>query len=200
MRKLLITLMMAAIFTVFSMLAQESSTGAEKKSDDTKAVKKTSRIEKGSSKYLKALKAQKTDKAKSKNIFIITNKTLTSTPEEPVKPRTGRKEEQDVEIPEAVDSQGRGEKYWRSIYQRARTGITNLENRLSSLQSEINKLQNDYYRWDDPEYRDAVIKPKWDQAVKDLETTRSDLEKARENLETIERDARKSGALPGWFR
>ena len=66
--------------------------------------------------------------------------------------------------------------------------------------SEAKKLENDFYAWDDGQYRDNVIKPAWDKKREELETARRDLEEAEKDLAELPEKARKAGALPGWIR
>ncbi len=98
------------------------------------------------------------------------------------------------------DSKGRDEIWWRAAMDGAKAQINSQESRIESLQSEIDQLRNAFYAQDDPAYRDGVIKPKWDDRLNQLESAKSDLEKAKAGYASLQEDARKSGALPGWLR
>ena len=69
-----------------------------------------------------------------------------------------------------------------------------------TLTATSRKLENDFYAWDDGQYRDRVIKPAWDRAKADLEQAKVELEAAEKQLADLPERARKAGALPGWIR
>ena len=56
------------------------------------------------------------------------------------------------------------------------------------------KLENDFYAWDDGQYRDRVIKPAWDRTRRELETAK---QPARGGREGPRRSARDGRARPG---
>ena len=72
--------------------------------------------------------------------------------------------------------------------------------RIADLTATSRKLENDFYAWDDGQYRDRVIKPAWDRAKADLEQAKVELEAAEKQLADLPERARKAGALPGWIR
>ena len=72
--------------------------------------------------------------------------------------------------------------------------------RVAELEAATKKLENDFYAWDDGQYRDRVIKPAWDRTLSDLDTARRQLADAEKNLAELPERARKAGALPGWIR
>ena len=82
----------------------------------------------------------------------------------------------------------------------ARARVEELRERVRRFELESKKLENDFYSWDDGQYRDSVIKPAWDQKREELETARRDLEQAEKELSELPETARKAGALPGWLR
>lgn len=98
------------------------------------------------------------------------------------------------------DSQGRDEAWWRGMTKGARDKISGLEADIERLQTEIDGLRNDFYNRDDPAYRDGVIKPKWDEAIREQERAKEQLSRARLEYDVLLDDARRSGALPGWLR
>ena len=89
---------------------------------------------------------------------------------------------------------------WQKLMGGAREAIKAAEERVAEIRSREAKLANDFYAWDDPAYRDGVIKPAWDQARADLEAAKQSLETAKQRIVDLEEEARKSGALPGWLR
>ncbi|HXM79966.1 MAG TPA: hypothetical protein VOA00_12090, partial [Thermoanaerobaculia bacterium] len=58
----------------------------------------------------------------------------------------------------------------------------------------------DFYRWDDGQYRDRVIKPAWDKKREELETARIQSKQAEADLADLPEKARKAGVPPGWLR
>jgi hypothetical protein len=92
------------------------------------------------------------------------------------------------------------EAYWRERAHTARNRVTELEEQVRRTEQEARKLENDFYSWDDGNYRDGVIKPAWDRKREELETARRELVDAQKELADLPEKARKAGALPGWLR
>jgi len=95
---------------------------------------------------------------------------------------------------------GNGEAEWKEIAARARKRVTDDKARVAELEATTKKLENDFYAWDDGQYRDRVIKPSWDRSRTDLETARQELAEAEKDLADLPEKARKAGAQPGWIR
>ena len=92
------------------------------------------------------------------------------------------------------------EVYWRERMHSARARVEDLREQVRRFELESKKLENDFYSWDDGQYRDGVIKPAWDKKREELETARRDLEQAEKELADLPEKARQAGALPGWLR
>jgi predicted RNase H-like nuclease (RuvC/YqgF family) len=134
----------------------------------------------------------------------ITNETLVTDPKKgrltTASPRS--------ESPTAVAEEARptpgpaeeAEAYWRERMHSARARTEELRERVRQFEQESKKLENDFYSWDDGQYRDGVIKPAWDKKREELETGRRELEQAEKDLSELPEKARKAGALPGWLR
>ena len=101
----------------------------------------------------------------------------------------------DASAPEAG-----GEAEWRDITRRDRKAVDDARKKVDELTATSRKLENDFYAWDDGQYRDRVIKPAWDRAKADLEQARVELDTAEKQLADLPERARKAGALPGWIR
>ena len=101
---------------------------------------------------------------------------------------------------DAIPGAGRTKEDWQKLMAGARAAVTSAEESIAALQSKEARLAGDFYAWDDPAYRDGVIKPAWDQARADLEAAKQSLISAKQRLADLEEEARKSGALPGWLR
>ncbi len=93
-----------------------------------------------------------------------------------------------------------GEAQWRDRARRARQRVEEDKARVFQLEGEASALEKDFYKWDDGQYRDGVIKPAWDRKKQELESARNDLAEAEKELAELPEQARKAGALPGWIR
>ena len=74
------------------------------------------------------------------------------------------------------------------------------QGRVEELTAAVKKLENDFYAWDDGQYRDRVIKPSWDKTRDQLEDAKRELEAAEKDLSDLPEKARRAGAAPGWIR
>ena len=103
--------------------------------------------------------------------------------------------------PEAsATATGGTEQQWREIAARARKRVADDKAKVAELEAATKKLENDFYAWDDGQYRDRVIKPAWDRSRSDLETAKQELADAEKDLADLPEKARKAGAQPGWIR
>jgi hypothetical protein len=89
---------------------------------------------------------------------------------------------------------------WRELARAARTRVANAKARVGELEATVQKLENDFYAWDDGQYRDRVIKPAWDKTRDQLEDARRELAAAEKDLADLPERARRAGAAPGWIR
>jgi hypothetical protein len=89
---------------------------------------------------------------------------------------------------------------WRGIATAARQRVADGKAKVAELEATTKKLENDFYAWDDGQYRDRVIKPSWDHARQQLEDAKAELASAEKDLADLPERARKAGALPGWIR
>ncbi len=105
-----------------------------------------------------------------------------------------------IAIPEYKDSLGRTESDWRAIAQAARKRVEDAEEAKERLSNEVRRLENDFYAWDDGNYRDRVIRPAWEQAKEALKKNLEELDAAKAALEDLQEQARKAGTPPGWLR
>jgi hypothetical protein len=95
---------------------------------------------------------------------------------------------------------GGTEAEWREIARKARQRVEDDKARVAELDAATKKLENDFYAWDDGQYRDRVIKPSWDKTREQLEAARLELSEAERELADLPEKARRAGALPGWIR
>ena len=99
--------------------------------------------------------------------------------------------------PEHTDERRR---YWQNQYKSQIDMVSSLRYQITVLDGEIPGLWRDFYAWDDPMYRDGVIKPKLDAATARRAKIEADLVAAEKRLSEIKEQARQDGAEPGWFR
>jgi hypothetical protein len=99
---------------------------------------------------------------------------------------------------EAVDYEGRPESYWRKTMADARQKVKELENENNVLILKMAELQTKFYNIDDGYAREAVGKD-IQKLSAEQETNKANLEKAKSELASLEKEAQKSGALPGWI-
>lgn len=92
------------------------------------------------------------------------------------------------------------EALWKDRAHRTRQRVVDLKAAITSLEGETKQLETDFYRWDDGQYRDRVIKPAWDKKREELETAKQQLVQAEAELADLPEQARTAGALPGWLR
>jgi hypothetical protein len=102
--------------------------------------------------------------------------------------------------PAATPASVAEEQKWREASRAAKKRVEDAKQRVEELDAAAHKLENDFYAWDDGQYRDRVIKPAWDKTKADLEAARKELDEAEKNLADLPERARKAGALPGWLR
>lgn len=90
--------------------------------------------------------------------------------------------------------------YWRGRYTMQKRVIDALKGEIEALDTEIPGLWNQFYAWDDPAYRDGVIKVQLDEKLARRDQLAKQLPEEEAKLPEILNDARRDGALPGWFR
>jgi hypothetical protein len=92
------------------------------------------------------------------------------------------------------------EAQWRATAQAARKRVVDAQARVDELTAANRKLENDFYAWDDGQYRDRVIKPAWDKTRDQLEDAKRELAAAEKDVADLPEKARRAGAQPGWIR
>jgi hypothetical protein len=102
------------------------------------------------------------------------------------------------ESDEPVDFEGRPESYWRDTMAAARQKVKELENEANVITLKIADLQNKFYSEDDGFKREGIQR-EIQKSFYEQDKNKEDLAKARDVLQDLEKEARKSGALPGWI-
>ena len=99
---------------------------------------------------------------------------------------------------EPVDFQGRPERFWRESMTNARQKVKDLENEANVLTLRLNDLQTQFYREDDGFKREGIQR-EIQKTIYQQDQNKENLAKAKDALQDLEKEARKSGALPGWI-
>jgi hypothetical protein len=102
------------------------------------------------------------------------------------------------ESDEPVDFEGRTETYWRQTMAEARQKVKDLEDEATAIELRLNSLQNRFYREDDGFKREGVQQD-MQKGYYERDKNKEDLAKAKDMLQDLEKEAKKSGALPGWL-
>lgn len=105
-----------------------------------------------------------------------------------------------VETPAAGSVPGGTEAEWRRTADSTRQRVLTAKTRVAELDATAKKLENDFYAWDDGQYRDRVIKPSWDRTLQQLVVAQGELADAEKDLAALPEKARQAGAQPGWIR
>ncbi len=124
----------------------------------------------------------------------------------PTKPDSDKKASESPAAPkseksdsdEPVDFQGRPESYWRQTMADARQKVKDLENQANAIVLKINSLQTQFYSEDDGFKREGIQR-EIQKSFYEQDKNKEDLAKAQDVLQDLEKEARKSGALPGWI-
>lgn len=100
---------------------------------------------------------------------------------------------------EPLDFQGRPESYWRQTMAEARGLVASLENERNVLILRLNELQTKFYQEADG-FKQQQIQQEIQKTLYAQDLNKSELAKAQKQLQDLETEARKSGALPGWLK
>jgi hypothetical protein len=90
--------------------------------------------------------------------------------------------------------------HWRATYMQQVELVAKMRQEIERLDQEIPGLWRQFYAWDDPAYRDGVIKPKLDAALERRQELEQEIVAGEARLSEILEEARRAGAQPGWFR
>jgi hypothetical protein len=99
---------------------------------------------------------------------------------------------------EPKDLFGRTESFWRQTFGDARKRVKDLEDESRALQLKINDLQNKFYA-EASGFKQQDIQREIQKSFYEQDQNKQSLAKAKTELQQLEVEARKSGALPGWI-
>jgi ABC-type Zn uptake system ZnuABC Zn-binding protein ZnuA len=100
---------------------------------------------------------------------------------------------------EPVDFEGRPESYWRKTMAEARQKVKDLENEANVIILKISSLQTQFYSESDGFKREGIGR-EIQKCFYEQDRNKEELAKAKDILQDLEKEARKSGALPGWIQ
>ena len=81
----------------------------------------------------------------------------------------------------------------------ARKKVKDLEDEANVLTLKLNKLQTEFNDAGD-QFRGESVQREMQKTYYEQDLNKENLAKAKEELDDLEKEARKSGALPGWLR
>jgi len=99
---------------------------------------------------------------------------------------------------EPKDFEGRPESFWRKTMAEARQKVKDLTNEANVIVLKIADMQNRFYSMDDGFKREDVQR-EIQKSYYEQDINKQNLEKAKLELQDLNNEARKSGALPGWL-
>jgi hypothetical protein len=105
----------------------------------------------------------------------------------------GKKPESD----EATDYQGRPESFWRRTMAEARQKVKDLEIEANVLTLKRADLHTKFFNIGDG-FQQQELQKQIQKTIYEQDQNKEKLEKAKADLEDLMREARSSGALPGW--
>lgn len=157
--------------------------------------------EKGPLTLVEAAKAGRERRAHSgEPIAVITDKSLPHLPKGRltfVEP--GKKKGAAANAAAAADA-ARDEQYWRSRALDIRTRWRKASDEVKELEESAAGWRRRFYAESDPYARDAQVKPEWDRVLDRLARTRLEIDVTKKELDDLQEEGRRAGALPGWLR
>ena len=103
------------------------------------------------------------------------------------------------EADEPTDFEGRPESFWRKTMAEARQKVKDLTNEANVIVLKIADLKNEFYRTDSGFKQRGDLQREIQKSYYEQDLNKENLEKAKLELQDLENEARKSGALPGWL-
>src|SRR5947209_14818313 len=102
--------------------------------------------------------------------------------------------------PGPTDNKGRGEKYWRAQFQKARDEVKKAEEKVQLLDLRVKDLNTQLLRQSDVYNREYRLGPEIADTQKQLDDARMEVDQAKKKITDLEDELRRSGGLPGWAR
>jgi hypothetical protein len=88
---------------------------------------------------------------------------------------------------------------WRERIKNEREALDRAKSYADALQTKINSLNTDFVNRDDPVQR-AAIAAQRDKSLAEMDRLKKEVDEHTKKIATIQQDARRAGAPPGWVR
>lgn len=158
---------------------------------------------------VKAARKERERRANLKIGKVFTNKDVQEfvaknpTPEkEGMEPETQSQPAEDMEAADLEDVNRdleQNEQYWRARYHEVSGRLQSAEKAVSEIQKQVDDLTRAFYALSDAEQK-GYMEYQRTQRLNDLQQAKRELDDARTDMDNLEEEARKAGALPGWLR
>jgi len=186
--------LLPAFFFIFVSAAYSQSLGdlADKEKNRREGIKGEVKV------ILKEQPIQSDESTESKKSDAAAKPEVDKKEDAPAGSQSKAAKESQPDPDEPVDFQGRPESFWRKTMADARQKVKNLEDESNALTLKMAALQTKFYNTDDGFARESVQK-EIQKTIYEQDLSKTNLEKAVSELSDLEKEARKSGALPGWL-
>jgi hypothetical protein len=101
---------------------------------------------------------------------------------------------------ELKDNNGNDEKYWRKLFDQARTDLKQAEDKVQLLDNRIKGLNTAMLNRSDIYNREYRIGAEVSKEQQELDDAQKAVEKARQKISDLEEELRKAGGPAGWAR
>jgi hypothetical protein len=98
------------------------------------------------------------------------------------------------------DNKGNDEKYWRKLFDKARTDLKQAEDQVQLLNNKANNLTTAILTRSDIYNRENVLGAEASKNQKELEDAQKKVDDAKQKIADLEEDLRKAGGPAGWAR
>ena len=101
---------------------------------------------------------------------------------------------------ELKDNNGRDEKYWRQLFDKARSDLKQAEDQAQLLDNKIKGLNTAILNRSDIYNRENVLGVEVSKNQKELDDAQKKVDEAKQKISDLEDDLRKAGGPAGWAR
>ena len=101
---------------------------------------------------------------------------------------------------ELKDNKGNDEKYWRKLFDKARTDLKQAEDQVQLLNNKANNLTTAILTRSDIYNRENVLGAEATKNQKELDDAQKKVDEAKQKIADLEEDLRKAGGPAGWAR
>jgi hypothetical protein len=101
---------------------------------------------------------------------------------------------------ELKDNNGHDEKYWRSLFDKARGDLKQAEDQVQLLNNKVRGLNTALLNRSDIYDRENVLGVEISKSQKELDDAQKKVDEAKQKISDLEEDLRKAGGPPGWAR